>query len=65
MLSAKTLRTLNTGCNADSVEWCHIDGYESLLGCGTYELKEGADGERQRDGLLYMYQVSSGDTHDL
>ena len=61
-MEARTLGTLGTGCNADSVEWCNIDGYEDLLGCGTYELKERADQERQRVGLLHLYRASSGDS---
>ena len=46
-MSTKTLCSLDTGYYADTVEWCPLEGFESYLVCGTYQLleKNGRDGE--------------------
>ena len=42
---AKTLCTVDTGYYADTVEWCPLQGFESYLICGTYQLLERTDQE--------------------
>ncbi|KAK3739991.1 hypothetical protein RRG08_005263 [Elysia crispata] len=36
----KVFQRLNTGLNADTVEWCPLEGLQHLLLCGTYQLQE-------------------------
>ena len=33
-------QTIDTVYNADSTEWCPVDGFQDLLLCGTYQLEE-------------------------
>ena len=39
-MCTKTLCSLDTGYYADTVEWCPVEGFESYLVCGTYQLLE-------------------------
>ncbi|XP_065177825.1 diphthine methyltransferase-like [Sycon ciliatum] len=48
----------DTGLNADSVEFCTVDGYRHLLACGLYQLKEGEGEPSRRHGSLLLYHVS-------
>ena len=32
--------TIDTVYNADSAEWCPVEGFQDLLLCGTYQLEE-------------------------
>lgn len=58
MNEIQTLNTFDTELSADSVEWCHIEGYQNFFSCGTYQLSE-ADGEQQtkssRKGRIYLF----------
>lgn len=42
-MCAETLCSLDTGYYADTVEWCPVEGFESYLVCGTYQLLEKND----------------------
>ncbi|GFO06777.1 WD repeat domain 85 [Plakobranchus ocellatus] len=37
---SSVIQKIDTGLNADTVEWCPFDGFENLLLCGTYKLYE-------------------------
>ncbi|GFS27216.1 WD repeat-containing protein 85 [Elysia marginata] len=37
---SEVVQKINTGLNADTVEWCPFDGLQHLLLCGTYQLEE-------------------------
>lgn len=49
------------GLNADSTEFCPVEGLQHLLAVGTYELDEAS---QQRQGLLYLYELTATVTHD-
>ncbi|KAJ7308045.1 hypothetical protein JRQ81_008547 [Phrynocephalus forsythii] len=61
----QTLQVVDTEYTADAVEWCPVDGWRSLLACGTYQLKkpepkpgvspEGNNEPHARLGRLYLY----------
>lgn len=34
-----TLQVVDTEFSADSVEWCPVEGWHSILACGTYHLR--------------------------
>lgn len=36
----QTLQVVDTEYSADAVEWCPVDGWHSILACGTYQLKK-------------------------
>lgn len=42
------------GLNADSTEFCPVEGLQNLLAVGTYELDETS---QTRHGLLYLYKL--------
>uniref|UniRef100_A0A8D0DK23 Uncharacterized protein n=1 Tax=Salvator merianae TaxID=96440 RepID=A0A8D0DK23_SALMN len=60
-----TLQVVDTEYSADAVEWCPVEGWHSVLVCGTYQLKKpdskpGEDpdenyGPHARLGRLYLY----------
>lgn len=35
----QTVQVVDTEYNADAVEWCPVEGWRSILVCGTYQLK--------------------------
>ena len=45
--------------NADSTEFCPVEGLQHLLAVGTYELEERS---QQRHGLLHLYVLSTAET---
>ena len=47
--------------NADSTEFCPIDGLQHLLAVGTYELDEAS---QRRQGLLHLYALTSSPAQD-
>ncbi|XP_007420659.1 diphthine methyltransferase isoform X2 [Python bivittatus] len=36
----QTLQVVDTEYSADAVEWCPVEGWHSVLACGTYQLKK-------------------------
>ncbi|XP_034957687.2 diphthine methyltransferase [Zootoca vivipara] len=61
----QTLQVVDTEYSADAVEWCPVEGWHSILACGTYQLKkpdsnpgespEGNNEPHVRLGRLYLY----------
>lgn len=47
--------------NADSTEFCPVEGLQHLLAVGTYELDESS---QTRNGLLYLYELVSSSLQD-
>lgn len=37
---SEAIQKVNTGLNADTVEWCPFEGLQHVLLCGTYQLQE-------------------------
>lgn len=35
----RTLQVVDTEFSADAVEWCPVEGWHSILACGTYHLR--------------------------
>lgn len=35
----RTLQVVDTELSADAVEWCPVEGWHSILACGTYRLR--------------------------
>ncbi|XP_024085455.1 diphthine methyltransferase isoform X2 [Cimex lectularius] len=54
MACMKAISTFNLGMNADSVEWCPIEGFRDLLVCGTYQLDSNSG---ERIGELHLIQL--------
>ncbi|XP_059059171.1 diphthine methyltransferase isoform X1 [Achroia grisella] len=56
----------NTGYNADSVEWCPIEGYRNVLVCGTYQLEKKEEdqecSEQTRLGRIYLFIIDKNTT---
>ncbi|KAM5145480.1 diphthine methyltransferase [Mantella aurantiaca] len=60
----QTLQVTDTEYSADAVEWCPLDDWNTVLACGTYQLKkpDGDHGEEKNDdphmrlGRLYLYK---------
>lgn len=46
--NTRTIKTVNTVLNADSVEWCPHLGMEDILLCGTYKLDESIPNNKVR-----------------
>ncbi|XP_046361257.2 diphthine methyltransferase-like [Haliotis rufescens] len=61
------VQTFDTELNADSVEWCPVEGCQDVLLCGTYQLEEQDKGEstcdekrpQTRVGQLRVYRLES------
>ncbi|PIO34616.1 hypothetical protein AB205_0187700, partial [Aquarana catesbeiana] len=66
----QTLQVTDTEYSADAVEWCPVDDWNTILACGTYQLKkpdsdhgeEKSDDPHMRLGRLYLYNY---DPHQL
>ncbi|XP_018414852.1 PREDICTED: diphthine methyltransferase isoform X2 [Nanorana parkeri] len=63
----QTLQITDTEYSADAVEWCPVDDWNTVLACGTYQLKkpdgnEKSDDPHMRLGRLYLYTY---DPHQL
>lgn len=54
---AQTFDLHTLGGNADSVEFCPIEGFENFLAAATYNLVAGDP--PQRLGQLYLYDVDT------
>ncbi|RUS75484.1 hypothetical protein EGW08_016752 [Elysia chlorotica] len=61
----EVIQKLNTGLNADTVEWCPLEGLQNILLCGTYQLQEQDTSTEQstnkdeqvRDGGVIVFGV--------
>lgn len=47
------LQAVDTVHTADSVEWCPVEGFETILACGTYQLMD--TGIRQGSTSLFRW----------
>ena len=56
MLQTREYQRLDTVLTADTIEWCHHDGYRDVLACGTYQLSERTG---EREGNVQLYQLRS------
>ncbi|XP_067937894.1 diphthine methyltransferase-like [Watersipora subatra] len=52
-----TLDVFKTKYSADSIEWCPTDGHQTLLVCGTYQLKSSEKAAAERLGCLYLFKA--------
>ena len=43
----ETLCSLDTGFYADTVEWCPVECFQDYLVCGTYQLFEKSNGDKE------------------
>lgn len=61
-IDVRTLTTFDTTFPADTVEWCHVEPYQHILACGTYELiKTKSETESQsRRGQILLLRVTCG-----
>ena len=57
--ASNVLQKLNTGQNADAVEWCPFDGLQHILLCGTYQLQEQA--HTYTEVRLNMFRLTNND----
>lgn len=51
-------QTIDTIYNADTVEWCPVEGFQDLLLCGTYQLEEN-DSQKVMFSLKVLYYFGS------
>lgn len=64
----RTLQVVDTEFSADAVEWCPVEGWHSILACGTYHLRppaavrppRGARGSSPLSGLRVPAGSSGG-----
>ncbi|TRZ14904.1 hypothetical protein HGM15179_012211 [Zosterops borbonicus] len=61
----RTLQVVDTEFSADAVEWCPVEGWHSILACGTYHLRAPEQGDSRggsaacdRTGRLYLYHYN-------
>lgn len=69
--NALKINEYDTELNADSIEWCPIEGHHNILVCGTYQLDEKSADDSEnvknassRSGLLHSFQCQMDDLDD-
>lgn len=62
MLEINTIHSFDTEYSADSIEWCHAEGFRDLFVLGTYQLEEkdaDVSANNVRKGRIYLFQYDN------